>query len=76
MPRTHDPDGPAELPLLLRPAAAAKMLSISRSKIYSMIAAHEIPHVRIGKSGIRIPAQALARWLDEHTQEADEWNEP
>jgi excisionase family DNA binding protein len=53
-------------PKVLRMADAAKVLGISRSKIYALAARGDVPVVRIGGS-LRIPAAALDRWLDERT---------
>ncbi len=46
--------------LLVRPTEAAAMLSISRSSIYDLIAAGEIPAVRVGRM-IRVPLEALKK---------------
>ncbi len=54
----------AEEPWLLRPEEAARLLGISRSKLYELLAAGEIVSVSIGTSR-RIPRDALARWIDE-----------
>jgi excisionase family DNA binding protein len=50
--------------LLLRVAEAAKLVSISRSSVYELIARNEIPAARIGGSW-RIPTQALSAWLQQ-----------
>jgi excisionase family DNA binding protein len=44
--------------LLLTPGEAAEMLSISRSKLYELLASNELESVRIGGSR-RIPTAAL-----------------
>jgi excisionase family DNA binding protein len=49
-------------PLLLRVSAAARVLSISRSKAYGLCAAGILPSVRIGSS-IRVSVQALERFV-------------
>jgi len=49
--------------LLLRPAEAAEVLSISRSKVYELIAAGVLPYVRVGGS-VRLPAQQLRVWIE------------
>jgi excisionase family DNA binding protein len=51
--------------LLLRPAEAAELLGISRSKTYEMLAAGELPSIRV-RSSIRVPHQALVRWIAEN----------
>jgi excisionase family DNA binding protein len=53
-------------PLLLRPIEAAKLLGLSRSTVYEMIAAGELPSVRLGHS-IRVPLAALKDWIEERT---------
>ena len=50
--------------LLLRPQEAAELLGVGRSKVYALLAAGEIPSVRVGKS-VRVPAAALRRWVEE-----------
>jgi excisionase family DNA binding protein len=50
------PESP--VPLLLRPAEAAKLLGMSRAKIYELMASGELPTIRFGRS-VRIPREAL-----------------
>ena len=50
--------------LLLTAKQAAETLSISTRKLWSLTAAGEIPHVRIGRS-VRYPVDALKNWIDE-----------
>jgi excisionase family DNA binding protein len=50
--------------LLLRPAEVSELTGVGKSKTYELIAAGVIPSVRIGKS-VRVPADALKRWIDE-----------
>jgi excisionase family DNA binding protein len=46
--------------LLLRPAEAAEILGVSRSKLYELIAARKLPSVRLDDGRlIRIPLSAL-----------------
>jgi excisionase family DNA binding protein len=47
---------------MLRPRELAALLGVSRSRIYQLIAAGEIPLVRIG-GAIRIPRPAWDEWL-------------
>jgi excisionase family DNA binding protein len=49
--------------LLLTVPEAAERLAISRSKLYELLAAGEIPTVHIGRS-VRVPAAGLARWVE------------
>ena len=52
--------------LLLRVAVAGRMLSVSKSKLYELIARNEVPWVKIGGS-LRIPLQALRVWIEKKT---------
>ena len=49
-------------PLLLRISEVVKMLNLSRSKVYDLIARGELPSIRIGRS-CRVPRTALHAWL-------------
>lgn len=50
--------------ILVKPTEAAEMLAIGRTRIYEMLAAGEVPSIRIGRS-IRIPVAALNKWVEE-----------
>jgi excisionase family DNA binding protein len=50
-------------PKALSLTQVADLLSLSRNKIYNLVRAGQIPHLRIGAS-IRFDGQALASWLD------------
>lgn len=52
-------------PLTIRVDAAAQILGISRSSVYAMIAAGELPSVLIGRSR-RVPYRQLEEWVEEH----------
>ena len=59
-------------PLLLRPAEVARLLAISRSKLYGLISADAIPGViRIGSS-IRVSRRALESWIASETADPQE----
>lgn len=60
--------------LLLTPEDAAEMLSISRSKLYELLAAGEVESVRIGGSR-RIPVDALEDFVDRQRLTARGWSE-
>jgi excisionase family DNA binding protein len=49
--------------------AAAPLLALSESSIYSLCARRLIRHVRVGAGGggIRIPASAVVEYLDQRT---------
>jgi excisionase family DNA binding protein len=56
-------------PLLLRPSEVARLLAVSRSRTYEMIARGELPGiVRIGRS-VRVSRQALVDWIDRQAAE-------
>lgn len=50
--------------VLLRVSEAARLLSISRSTAYQLVAARAIPTVRIGRS-VRIPRKQLDQWIND-----------
>lgn len=58
-------------PLFVTPADAAKMLAISRSKIYELLQARLIPSRKIGAS-IRIPLMALQRMAAEAAKRGED----
>jgi len=49
--------------LLLRVSEVAEITGMGRSKTYQLIATRTIPSVRIG-TAVRVPADALRRWID------------
>lgn len=55
--------------LLLRPNEAAELLAVGRSKLYELIAAGEVPSVKIGRS-LRVPAAELEQWVTERAAAA------
>jgi excisionase family DNA binding protein len=57
---------PAVEPLLVRVEEAARILSLSRSTIYEMMDAGEIPSIRRGTAR-RIPVAALREWVARQT---------
>jgi len=57
--------------LLYTPIEAAQILSISRSSLYVLLAEGVIASVRIGSSR-RIPASALAAFVDRLAEESDD----
>ena len=60
---------PRDLPLLLDAAEAAKLLSLSRAKVFDLANNGEIPSIRIGRS-MRIPRDRLVAWIDQSANEA------
>ena len=53
-------------PLLLRINEAARLLSISRAMLYTLINRGEIDTVKCG-AATRIPAAEIPRWITAHT---------
>ena len=59
----------AESPLLLRVSEAAKLLGISRSTTYTLIARGVLPHVYLGTGRVlRVPRGSLTDWVEEATR--------
>jgi prophage regulatory protein len=50
--------------LLMKPMEVAQILGIGRSLVYEMLATKELPSIRIGRC-IRIPANALEKWIQD-----------
>jgi excisionase family DNA binding protein len=61
-------------PLLLKATEAGILLGLGRSKVFAMVAAGELPVIRIGRS-VRIPRQALERWIRDQTIEVGQRSE-
>jgi excisionase family DNA binding protein len=53
-------------PLLLKAGQVAQLLGLGRSTVFALLAAGELPVIRIGRS-VRVPRVALERWIDERT---------
>ena len=61
--------GQAQQPLLLRAEEGARILGISRSKFFELMARNEIPGVvRIGRC-VRVSRLSLERWVREQSGE-------
>lgn len=58
------------LPLLFTPSQSARALAIGKRKLWSLTAANEIPHIRIGRS-VRYPVADLQRWIDSNKKGGD-----
>jgi excisionase family DNA binding protein len=52
----------SEVSLLLRPAEVAATLGLSRSKVFELLAARELPSLHIGRA-TRIPREQLQEWI-------------
>jgi excisionase family DNA binding protein len=52
--------------LLLRASEVAVALGVSRAAAYQLMASGALPVVRLGRA-VRVPAQALAVWVEQAT---------
>lgn len=59
-PPSTEPISPS---LLLRPTEVAEALGLSRSKVFELLAAQELPAVHIGRS-TRVPRAQLESWIE------------
>jgi excisionase family DNA binding protein len=60
----------AELPEYARVAQVAELLGLSRSELYRMVEAGEMPATRVGETAVRIPKTELLAWLRARTTPA------
>jgi len=52
--------------LLLRPAEAAELLGISRSRMYELLRNGEVPSIELGAAHTkRVPLEQLKTWIEE-----------
>jgi excisionase family DNA binding protein len=61
----------ALVPMLLRTTEVGTLLGLGRSTIFELLAAGELPTVRIGRA-VRVPRQALEDWIRQRTVEPRE----
>lgn len=54
---------------LLKAGEVARVLGLSRSKAYALMAAEVVPTVRFGRS-VRVPAAALEAWINTNTRQS------
>lgn len=54
-------------PLLLTVNEVVRLLGLGRTTVFTMLAARELPAVRIGRA-VRIPREALERWIRDRTE--------
>jgi len=54
--------------MLLNAEETATLLGLGRTKVYEMLAAGELPVIRIGRS-VRVPREGLADWIRRRTAE-------
>ncbi len=53
-------------PLLLKVPQVAKILGLSRTKVYELIATEGLPVVRFGRA-VRVSLKSLQQWLDQRS---------
>ena len=61
--------------LLVRVEEAARLCSISRSRMYELVAAGEVPSLCIGRSR-RIPLDGLQAWIETQVRPAGDTDGP
>lgn len=52
---------------LLDAGGAARLLRVPRSTLYELVRSRGLPHVRIGRRGLRFTRVELARWVGENS---------
>jgi excisionase family DNA binding protein len=52
---------------LLDANEAARLLRVPRSTLYELVRSQGLPHVRIGRRGLRFTRADLARWIGENS---------
>jgi len=50
--------------LVLTVEKAAELLACSKSQVYALVKSGEIPSIKLGKAGIRIPKDQLIAWIN------------
>ena len=51
--------------ILLKVPEVASMLQIGRGRAYELVAQGVIPSVKLGNKSVRVPTEALKRWIQE-----------
>jgi excisionase family DNA binding protein len=62
-----------DTPLLLKVTEAAKLLQLGRDRIYELVASGRLPALHFGRT-IRIPRDALARFIESECGKTDQWS--
>jgi excisionase family DNA binding protein len=52
---------------LLDANEAARLLRVPRSTLYELVRSRGLPHIRIGRRGLRFTRADLARWIGENS---------
>lgn len=63
---THNTETAA--PLAVSPERAAQMLGLGRTKVFSLLADGELPHMKVGRRTL-IPVRALHNFVARHVGE-------
>lgn len=53
---------------------ASKLLNVSRSTLYGLVAKKRVPHIRVGRRFVRFNADALRKWFREKMVEINNVN--
>jgi excisionase family DNA binding protein len=61
------PDEQVLIEPLLDANEAARLLHVPRSTVYELVRSRGLPHVQIGKRGMRFTRADLARWVAENS---------
>lgn len=61
------PDTPTLTESLMTADQAARLLHVPRSTLYELVRSRGLPHVRIGRRGLRFTREDLARWVGENS---------
>lgn len=61
------PDEQVLIEPLLDANEAARLLHVPRSTVYELVRSRGLPHVQIGKRGMRFTRADLARWVSENS---------
>lgn len=54
--------------LLLRPAEAAEVMGIGRTKLFELLASNELPRVRVGRS-VLVPTASIRDWIERQVRD-------
>jgi excisionase family DNA binding protein len=56
-----------ERKMLITAAEAAKLLAVTRARLYMLVRENAVPHVRLGERQIRFSEASLKNWIAEQT---------
>lgn len=61
------PDAPILTESLMTADEAARLLHVPRSTLYELVRSRGLPHVRIGRRGLRFTRADLAQWVEQNS---------